>query len=1014
VVAIGLEATLLKIGSGITKKAFHAWLSRQISAERRSMGLTELVAMHYPLIRQQREFRRRIEEIEENVADRLSTLCEIEFHGLDAGEQQATLDAVADALESADLSDSTLFRVDLNPFGLAQEIRKQVPDSEQRAFLSEPAAALFGVVLDQTCYYLAHLLVELPEFQSRATVETLSRLSALAGHVNKILDRLPVADLELVDGVGQDESFEPRYAELFSIIYDRLEIMGITTAYYEPTVTLTVAYMSLTASTLVAEQEEAWEGEAPKPERRPGSRRMNFHRQYFRVEDALCGKRLVLLEGEAGAGKSTLLQWLGINATRQRFTGRLADWNGRIPFLIKLREFVENVLPTDDQILLHANAPQWGVVPEGWVGRMAQAGRALFLVDGVDEVPERKRSKVRDWLRSLNTRYPDCQVVVTSRPSSSIQSWLVRDKYSPITLEPMRPDDVVVFVNRWHTALIDAANGNEIVLPCRQEEIPQHQRSLLTSLEVRSHLLALASNPLLCAMVCALNLDRRANLPRDRMTLYEAALNMLLERRDAERQVPQDLVIQLSVPQKLALLRSLAWWLNENGRAEMSRDEAALQLQLKMGNMPGVDVPAGDLLNHLLERSGLIRQPVIGRVDFVHRTFQEFLAAKEVVDRDSIDMLVNNADSDLWHETILMACAHARPAQRDRLLDGIINRAYHRESADLRRHFILLAAGCLEMAVEASPYVIARVQTCMKELLPPTNNDEASTLATAGSILLQILPDSLDDVREDHAGMLYRTVALSNEITAMDILSRYARDSRWAVQDEVVNCWQHFDMEQYARRVMAFAPLHDGVIHVTDPEWLPHLTRLRLLKHADVKVHSTDLDDLQVFGGFTSLRRLLLSVGGDCDLTPLRHHPGLIYLHLRANGQFSSLPVLRSFPELRHLVLLADTPFDNLDFVDQLDSLTRLEIEPVARTIDLAVLSIRKNIQQVALRRCEVALDLSPLAAMTSLNRLDLRGCPAEFDLSPLAGRQLTVRLDQGQRIRGREALAGDLRTEFF
>ena len=51
------------------------------------------------------------------------------------------------------------------------------------------------------------------------------------------------------------------------------------------------------------------------------------------------------------------------------------------------------------------------------------------------------------------------------------------------------------------------------------------------------HLRALTVSPLLCALVCALNRERRTQLPRDRMEIYEAALDMLLERRDRERGV---------------------------------------------------------------------------------------------------------------------------------------------------------------------------------------------------------------------------------------------------------------------------------------------------------------------------------------------------------------------------------------------------------------------------------------------------------------------------------------------
>src|SRR5947207_506511 len=124
---VGLEEALLKIGTSLAKRAARGWLDSRAAADRREMELSELIAYRYPVLRHRREFRRKLEEIEEQIADRLTPLCEREFTGLEENERLAALLAVVDALESADLSDSTIFRVDLDPVNLAREIRRQVP-----------------------------------------------------------------------------------------------------------------------------------------------------------------------------------------------------------------------------------------------------------------------------------------------------------------------------------------------------------------------------------------------------------------------------------------------------------------------------------------------------------------------------------------------------------------------------------------------------------------------------------------------------------------------------------------------------------------------------------------------------------------------------------------------------------------------------------------------------------------------------------------------------------------------
>lgn len=53
--------------------------------------------------------------------------------------------------------------------------------------------------------------------------------------------------------------------------------------------------------------------------------------------------------------------------------------------------------------------------PEGWVGRVLESGRALLLVDGLDEVPRDDREQAHEWLSRLLDRYPDIRCVATVR-----------------------------------------------------------------------------------------------------------------------------------------------------------------------------------------------------------------------------------------------------------------------------------------------------------------------------------------------------------------------------------------------------------------------------------------------------------------------------------------------------------------------------------------------------------------------------------------------------------------------
>ena len=60
------------------------------------------------------------------------------------------------------------------------------------------------------------------------------------------------------------------------------------------------------------------------------------------------------------------------------------------------------------------------------------------------------------------------------------------------------------------------------------------------------------------------------------------------------------------------------------------------------------DVEGADVRRLFIERSSIIREPIVGIIDFTHRTFQEFLAALAILDEKDISMLVQNAHNDQW------------------------------------------------------------------------------------------------------------------------------------------------------------------------------------------------------------------------------------------------------------------------------------------------------------------------------------------------------------------------------
>jgi hypothetical protein len=144
----------------------------------------------------------------------------------------------------------------------------------------------------------------------------------------------------------------------------------------------------------------------------------------------------------------------------------------------------------------------------------------------------------------------------------------------------------------------------------------------------------------------------------------------------------------------------------------------------------------------MLERTGLLLEPYPDHVEFVHRTFRDYLAAREVVDCGDYNLLVENAHLDQWHDVVVMAVAHAPRRERDKVLEALLRGNDEARRNDRRRDRLhLVAAACLEQtSVVDCEEVRRRVHEAAARLIPPTGPDEAEVLAKAGPFVLDLLP----------------------------------------------------------------------------------------------------------------------------------------------------------------------------------------------------------------------------------------------------------------------------------
>jgi hypothetical protein len=117
------DPVLVVLGGAVVKTAVRLWVGPNVIADNFTADLTGVLESRVSDARERRKLRRRFEEMEDIVADQLLTALEVEFRGLDEGEQAAAVNAVTETFGRARVTGDVLFSRDLDPLNLERYLR---------------------------------------------------------------------------------------------------------------------------------------------------------------------------------------------------------------------------------------------------------------------------------------------------------------------------------------------------------------------------------------------------------------------------------------------------------------------------------------------------------------------------------------------------------------------------------------------------------------------------------------------------------------------------------------------------------------------------------------------------------------------------------------------------------------------------------------------------------------------------------------------------------------------------
>jgi energy-coupling factor transporter ATP-binding protein EcfA2 len=451
------------------------------------------------------------------------------------------------------------------------------------------------------------------------------------------------------------------------------------------------------------------------------------------IETLIAEHEYLLISGQAGSGKTTLLKYLAYTIVNDK---NKAGLNGFLPIMVFLRDLPQIKKPanlisgtgTAEELLSdYFQAAKHGLTIE-LVKAYCKEKRAIFLIDGLDEIEPEFRKIVVESLATLRTDY-HCNKMVLSGRLHGIDA-AVNNQFGEkrVEINPLNLNQVELFIGKWCKFDRELqAKGKTSSMMC--SEIKEHQ-----------NVEELITTPLMLTAACVLyHYDKK--LPEQRADLYEKVISNLIHKRFSNPNEVLRFLMELAYEvhtakqgklgkdfdtSKIGFDKALALRVMETifGR---EKDETKTQHELRLINE----------FDKIEQNCGLLRLEG-GQYRFWHLTFQEFLMARKIAmfERDHAKVINEKYwDNDWFKEMIELFIGHLSNTANAIAVGIVEDKLRSHDSSPFRNW--RLACNCL---LDIHPdmrdsKVVKLAQECLCSIFEQKLEQDSKILTEAGEIL---------------------------------------------------------------------------------------------------------------------------------------------------------------------------------------------------------------------------------------------------------------------------------------
>lgn len=290
-------------------------------------------------------------------------------------------------------------------------------------------------------------------------------------------------------------------------------------------------------------------------------------------------------------------------------------------------------------------------LPKNWAKYwLNQKPGMLVMFDGFDEVKQENRAYISQWLGRQMKEYPNANFILATRPTAYNLHFDAESKPNcPFKIIPLDADQKELLIRRWYLSwekYISASTKPEVIASAADK----NSQDLLQQIAKNRELQDLAKNPLLLVIMLNLHVSRPgADLPDHRVDLYREIIRLQLGDRPLAKKIE---LLLPTTQDSQRVLQQLALGMVQAKTYTIDKNSLLSQLQTILNGL-NLDPKPEDLLKQLEEVSELLVK-VDQDYEFVHRYFQDYLAAQEIIETQQQDLLLTHWQETEWEETILM------------------------------------------------------------------------------------------------------------------------------------------------------------------------------------------------------------------------------------------------------------------------------------------------------------------------------------------------------------------------